>query len=399
MSSSRFARFCERATPVIGQALACRVAACLRELSVGARFTAQRLASELNVGQDEIGDALGIAVADDVRLLVKVAQVRCPHCDARIDLDPLIESLRRDHEALCPDCERPIDAPGHLRTEERLALALDAAREAAAWQATRAASPKRTAVIHCALIVELAAIRDQMEQHGQVEEHVAGNGFIHLGTVLEGQHVSWEVRAAQGEQTNAAAAASLTQAIGEWNPSVVMFVGVAGGVPGEVDLGDVVAATMVYDYEVGKDTAEGFVTRELQHRSAFRLRQRASLSATSDTWRRRVLAAAPALATQRDFNVKVEPIAAGSKVVASAESETFALISRAAPRAVAVEMEGAGFLEACQRFPHVDGIVIRGISDLLGGKADTDKQGWQKHAAANAAAFAFELLDQLELAG
>lgn len=60
--------------------------------------------------------------------------------------------------------------------------------------------------------------------------------------------------------------------------------------------------------------------------------------------------------------------------------------------AVAIEMESAGVIQAAH-LNRLDAVTIRGISDAAGtDKGATDEQGWQRRAAANAAAFTAALL-------
>jgi len=58
-------------------------------------------------------------------------------------------------------------------------------------------------------------------------------------------------------------------------------------------------------------------------------------------------------------------------------------------------MEGRGFLKGVRISHPVRGCVVRGISDLLSGKADADEAGSQLRAADAASAAAFEILSGL----
>jgi len=82
--------------------------------------------------------------------------------------------------------------------------------------------------------------------------------------------------------------------------------------------------------------------------------------------------------------------------VASRGSDTSKLIQESYGDSLAIEMEGHGLLEAASINERVDALVIRGISDLLDKKAESDALGSQELAAAHASAFAFELLANIE---
>jgi nucleoside phosphorylase len=251
---------------------------------------------------------------------------------------------------------------------------------------------EQRAVILCAIRDELLQVRRQLEVHSPVVLRPAADESVYLTSRFEGKYTDWQLAAVATSQTNYQAASATVGAIMTFDPQVVLFVGIAGSLDPSVALGDVVVADRVHDYEVGKDTEAGFRVRPLQQVPSHRLLQWAIAVSTSEAWHERVLTTSPVSADGPLPRVHVEPIAAGGKVVASAKSHTFELLGDAAPRAVAVEMEGAGFLAAAHRFPRAQSLLIRGISDSLDDKAESDRRGWRHQAAANATAFAIELL-------
>jgi nucleoside phosphorylase len=230
------------------------------------------------------------------------------------------------------------------------------------------------------------------EEFLEVEKHVPNlqqrqhpDGTIYECGRFERGGAVWDVAIVETGQGNSSAADETRRAIEFFKPDVVMFVGVAGGRK-ETQIGDVVAADKVYNYESGKDE-DIFKPRPEAGRSSYPLEQRARSIARD--WLR---------LQQRDASKPrafVGPIAAGEVVVASTKSTTAQLIERNYGDALAVEKEGYGFLESARRSRGISAIVIRGISDLVDGKADSDAKGSQALAAKNASAFAFELLAQL----
>ncbi|HEU0131150.1 MAG TPA: tetratricopeptide repeat protein [Mycobacteriales bacterium] len=206
---------------------------------------------------------------------------------------------------------------------------------------------------------------------------------------LDGAAGEWTVAVVETRAGPVSAAVHVGRAIEVFSPDVLLFVGVAGGVK-DVGLGDVVAADAVYDYEAGKD-AETFARRGAADKPAYRLVQRALGVARDQRWLERIKPSRPL----RLPAAMVGPIAAGNKVVASTDSATFALIRRDYSDALAVEMEGSGFLRAAYEY-ETPAIVVRGISDLVDGKVAAKDELWQPIAARHAAAFAIELLATLE---
>ena len=169
-----------------------------------------------------------------------------------------------------------------------------------------------------------------------------------------------------------------------------MLIGVAGGVK-DVTIGDVVVATKVYGYESGKEDEQGFKPRPDVLETAYALQQRAREVRQKPDWKGRLDPALPH-AQPRLF---VEPIAAGEKVVASIRAATAIFLREHYGDAVAVEMEGRGFLEGIHLNAPVHGCVIRGVSDQLEGKGEADAAGSQSRAADAASAVAFEILATL----
>src|SRR5581483_8387303 len=177
-----------------------------------------------------------------------------------------------------------------------------------------------------------------------------------------------------------------------FQPAVILFVGVAGGIK-DVKLGDVVAATEIYGYESGKAETKFLPRADIGH-STYRLVERAKAEAKKENWLQRLQEPLPLPSLP---HVYVAPIAAGEKVVASTRSQIAKFLKMQYGKALAVEMEGYGFLQAVHANPSVEALVIRGISDLIDNKAEVDAKSWQGRAAHHASAFAFEVLDQLDL--
>ena len=243
---------------------------------------------------------------------------------------------------------------------------------------------KRPAIILTADVETRAVLRHLSDVH---QEDVRGTVF-HVGSFDE-----WVVAVAECGEGNVPVAATVDRGIGHFHPEIVLFVGIAGGVK-DVSIGDVLISNKVYGYERGKDTEDGFKPRPLAYPAAYTLEQRARAVKLAEDWRKRLSSSLP----HSNPKIYIGAIAAGEKVVASSSGKIAEFLKENYGDALGVEMEGQGFL-AGAHINAVDGCVIRGISDLLDGKADADKAGSQERAADVASAVAFEMLATLQPAG
>jgi nucleoside phosphorylase len=397
MSSSSFEAFSEHGTAAVGEDATRRLHDYLRSKSSGARLAPPRIASATRLDDDDLEQLLELACDPAVGLLEDSIQTYCAVCGTRIDLQPVRDQLVVEGEAFCASCEAPIPDVHGLPVEKRYRLTAAASAEARAWQQGQEARARMTAVILTALPEELAAVRDQLQAAGiQPTRRTVANGGLYYEAELEGRHVAWSLYATFTQATTREAAAGAVDAIMNFSPQVAIYLGIAGGIEEKgVKLGDVIAATEVFDYDGGKEGHDGYIPRFDKLHSAFALNQLAGFTVIEDDWRRRIVTTTADLGLEEPV-ARADPIAAGGKVIANTRSETFTLVRASADRAVAVEMEGSGFLGATQRYSGVDGIVIRGASDLIDGKSAADEKGVRKQAVANAAAFAFEMLDRFE---
>ncbi|XHR80779.1 MAG: SUMF1/EgtB/PvdO family nonheme iron enzyme [Gloeotrichia echinulata GP01] len=228
-------------------------------------------------------------------------------------------------------------------------------------------------VILTAILDEYSAVRTYLTNLQDVE-HPLGNRS------QRGEYGEWDVIIAEVGEGNIPAALETDRAIAHFHPDVILFVGIAGGIKDKnVKIGDVVVATKVYYYE------------------------RAKAEENSDSARPEVLKADDfgkdliglAKDQHQSFSILFKPIASGETVLASSNSDTFLFVKQHYNDAIAVEMEGYGFLYAVSKNePKVPALIIRGISDLIDGKSAADATGSQPMAAKHASELAFKILEK-----
>jgi adenosylhomocysteine nucleosidase len=184
------------------------------------------------------------------------------------------------------------------------------------------------------------------------------------------------------------AATKASHVVARWTPRKVLLVGIAGGVSGGAELGDVVVANQIADYTVGKVHEDGSrVARWVVHPVDASLLD----SARNDdpAWKARIAAARPHPGTPTR---RIGVVASGGDVIA------FASLVREHhqiwEKLVAIEMEGGGVASALHDTVEPPGfLMIRGVSDLADA-ADNGptKARWRAYACDVAAAYAVALL-------
>lgn len=242
-------------------------------------------------------------------------------------------------------------------------------------------SPAPTVVIFVALAEEYSAAKRHILEPKEVEI----DGLRTEVGYFVGEKQRWRVVLRETGMGNEGAAADVARLLAAVKPDCAFFVGIAGGLK-DLGPGDVVAGELVitYDYTKEESTPRPRGRSYAPHPV---LLDRARSVARGVQWHERLADRA----TQPRAIVK--RIASGNKVLASLDSAVVALLRSQYGDCVAVEMEGAGFADACER-RDTPALAVRGISDLVAGKEEADKKGVRYDAADAAAAFAFEVLSE-----
>jgi 8-oxo-dGTP diphosphatase len=242
-------------------------------------------------------------------------------------------------------------------------------------------------VVLTALDLEYRAIRSKLSSP---ERRWHGGGTLFEVGRLSGTDRSLAiVRTGPG---NTASALIAERAIAMFQPEALLFVGVAGALTDDIDLGDVVVATKIYAFHGGKDHDDGFLARPQTWNAPHELEQLAGYLAQT-TWWWQPTATSTAIPT-----VHLKPVAAGEVLFDSLSGSVIELIRRHYNDAAAVDMESGGAALAGHLNHSLPVLSIRGVSDHANGaKRSADRSGWQTIAARNAAAFAATLAAHLTL--
>lgn len=210
----------------------------------------------------------------------------------------------------------------------------------------------------------------------------------------------YRILLARSQDKGQVAGALATQEVAaRWRPNGLLLVGIAGGMVKEVKLGDVVLATSIWGYELGRLGSDFVPQGELFAPDEALLRAAREIDAD---WRDGIRVEAPEGGAGPVLRAGV--VASGNKVVETSGSDFFAALVKGNPAVIAVEMEGAGAAEAIELEnkggARIEFLMIRGISDvvqsgsheLTAGAQNPQRDLWKAYAADAAATVAVELI-------
>ena len=235
------------------------------------------------------------------------------------------------------------------------------------------------------ITIEYNGVRKQLIPTSIQSETHAGLQY-EIGQ-FQGSYHNFEIVISRTGSRNTDIALATEKAIQQYNPVIVILTGIAGGVK-DVKIGDIVVANKMYGYESGKETEEGFVSRPEVFNCSMDLVGHAEKIGQSAQWKYRSQ-------FSQSSNVLLGPIISGDKVISSTNSVVYQRLKKHFNDTLALEMEASGFGKVMLYHPYIKFINVRGVSDLLDDKSKTDGEGGQEIAVANAVAFVFELLFQL----
>jgi nucleoside phosphorylase len=119
--------------------------------------------------------------------------------------------------------------------------------------------PQAVVVVLTALLLEYNEVRPHLRADCAIKK--LKDGTIYEISPYAGEHIDWTVAVAEIGAGNESAAIEATTAIAEFQPDLLVFVGVAGSLkPDDAPHGSVVVAETVWGYHGGKDSEE-FVPR------------------------------------------------------------------------------------------------------------------------------------------
>lgn len=184
------------------------------------------------------------------------------------------------------------------------------------------------------------------------------------------------------------ATAQTVSVVTKWQPRYVMLVGIACGIRGVVKHGDVLIASQVADYTIGKQ--EGGPRKINWDVYPCGVSLLDSANDLGDVWRKGIGVARPGTGTGESAREK-GVVASGGDVIQ--DDEIVATYSKSWPKLIGIEMESGGVAAAVhQTADRPEFLMIKSVSDFGKDKHDPDVIPWRPYACHTAAAFAVALI-------
>lgn len=179
----------------------------------------------------------------------------------------------------------------------------------------------------------------------------------------------------------------------QFNPQYLVMLGICAGIPGKVNLGDIVVADPTWDYGSGKRAIDNsnssvFLASAYQVPLDPQVRQAVSEIARGHEAVKHIRANWNGDVPQGSLTIHLGPMASGASVISDdQESRNVVLQHR---DLLAIEMEAYAVMAAAEysSYPTPKALAIKSVCDF----ADQHKNdNWQKYAAYTSAAFADQL--------
>jgi len=235
-----------------------------------------------------------------------------------------------------------------------------------------------------ALDKELDAVKSILDRY---EQKKVGATTYYFGEINSG-HRSFKVALAKTfKMGNVYAALTTQELIYNFNPSYIAMIGIAGGFKRDnLELGDVVVADLVIDYEYSKILPGSSLESRIDaHQTDYSIIE----SAQHFDWAGSIGIPCPSGDPDKKSKLFIGPIASGNKVVT--DDKFIKDIKSHNSKTIAIEMESEGVCTAAWHLSVPKRVVIiRGISDMA--DANKDEIDWQQFSASAAAKFFVDFL-------
>lgn len=182
------------------------------------------------------------------------------------------------------------------------------------------------------------------------------------------------------------ATAQTVSVVTRWRPRYVLLVGIACGIQGVVGLGDVLIASQVADYTIGKQ--EGGPRKINWDVYPCGVSLLDSANSVEDGWKTGIGVDRPGKGEPaREKGV----VASGGDVIQ--DDEIIATYSKSWPKLIGIEMESGGVAAGVHQTPdRPEFLMIKSVSDFGKDKHDPEVTPWREYACHTAAAFAVDII-------